>query len=153
MLASIERIKTFAKNRDISINDAGDNAFWVREGSTIIHIISDKLPNGNEMVSFLSFVVSGARIDDTLLRKLLNLNVEFNFGAFGLSEDGTITYRYSIMGGSHMDEEEFHNALAMVAIIADEYDNKIISTHGGKTAIDKIQDDIRKREQTDILRW
>ena len=104
------------------------------------------------MVEVWCPVVRGARIDQTLMRKLLRLNSELNFGAFGLLDDDTITYQYSILGGNHMDSAEFKNAISMVAFISDEYDNKIVSTHGGTPSMEYVMEIIRK-EEGHSLEW
>jgi len=106
-------------------------------------IIDDNLKT--EMVSIFSIVVRNVRVDNVLMSKLLNLNARMSFGAFAI-EDDMVIYKYNLLGGEHIDEDEFFNALLMVAIISDEYDNKIISTHGGITAVDFVIEHIRKEE-------
>ena len=44
-----------------------------------------------------------------------------------------------------MDEDEFYQSLYSVARIADEYDDKIISSHGGKSAMDVLIEDLFKK--------
>jgi hypothetical protein len=147
MNSAKSRIRQFAANRNFELKDWGDDGFWVVEGSTIVYITFDIVNDKTkaEMVSFVSVVVREVRIDNTLMSKLLKLNAQFNFGAFGLENDSVI-FKYSILGNDHIDEEEFFNALAMVALISDEYDNKIIATHGGKTGVDYIREQIDAEE-------
>jgi hypothetical protein len=148
-----QKILNFANTKEFNINDDGDNKLWAVNGSTVVHIEISKLNDGTEMVEFLSTVVIEPRIDEQLLRKLLALNANFNFGAFGMWDDGTIVFKYNILGGDHMDIDEFDTAFTMVAIIADEYDNKIISTHGGKTALDYHKEVSEKQENRKMLPW
>lgn len=149
---SREKIKQFAQARGVELNENGEDEFWVREGSSIVHIEFSRFGNNDEMVSVFSVVVRNVRVDSTLMTKLLRLNAEFNFGAFGLFEE-MIIFKYSLLGGNHIDIDEFFNALAMVATIADEYDNKIISTNGGVTGVDFIREAIRKEEGNNIYQW
>jgi hypothetical protein len=85
-----QKILNFANTKEFNINDDGDNKLWAVNGSTVVHIEISKLNDGTEMVEFLSTVVIEPRIDEQLLRKLLALNANFNFGAFGMWDDGTI---------------------------------------------------------------
>ena len=125
----------------------------MREGSTIVHISFSYLDDSNSdvMISFFSQVVRNVRVDMTLMSKLLKLNVELNFGAFGLIDD-LVILKYNVLGGDHIDEDEFYNALFMIGYVADLYDDKIISTHGGVTAIDHIGNLI-KEERGHIAEW
>lgn len=145
------KIMKFAQNRKVELDNWGETGFMVREGSTFVHIdfsiVNDETKD--VMVSFYSPVVRGVRVDNILMSKLLKLNSELNFGAFALIDD-LVLLKYNILGGDHMNEEEFYNALAMVAIVSDEYDNKIIATHGGVTAVDFIMDIIREKEGRSI---
>jgi hypothetical protein len=147
MKSAKSKVITYAANRNVQLNDWGDDGYWVVEGSTIVYItfpiIDDNLKT--EMVSIFSIVVRNVRVDNVLMSKLLNLNTRMSFGAFAI-EDDMVIYKYNLLGGEHIDEDEFFNALLMVAIISDEYDNKIISTHGGITAVDFVIEHIRKEE-------
>lgn len=147
MNSAKSRIRSFAANRKIELNNWGDDGFWLIEGSTIVYITFDIINESTkkEMVSFTSLVVREVRVDSTLMSKLLKLNVKINFGAFGL-EDDVVFFKYSLLGNDHIDEAEFFNALSMVALIADEYDNKIIATHGGMNGVDYIREQIAADE-------
>lgn len=147
MNSARSKIRQFAAKNDIELKNWGDDGYWLVEGSTIVYITFDIVneETRTEMVSFWSVVVREVRVDSTLMSKLLRLNVKFNFGAFGL-EDDLVIFKYSVLGNDHIDEAEFTNALAMVALTSDEYDNKIIATHGGKTGVDYIRDQIAAKE-------
>ncbi len=155
-MKSIERIRKLAEELNIQLQPMGTDGFWVQEGSTFIHIAFDVINKEKnlEMVCIWSRVVIAPRVDELLLKKLMMLNADLNFGSFGLTEDNTIIYKYNILGGEHVDSEEFFNALLMVATIADEYDNKIISTHGGQTAVDFLDAETAARDsQRRALPW
>ena len=137
MSTSRSKVIQFAENRSISLDGWGDTGFITREGSTFVHIGFSTLANGEEMISFFSPVVRGMRIDEKLMKDLLTINAQLNFGAFAL-EDDVVLLKYNILGVVHIDEDEFFNALAMVVVVSDEYDDKIIASHGGTTAYDFI---------------
>ena len=143
MISARNKVRKFAESKELELNEWGDDGYWIVQGSTIVYItfsiVNDTTQT--EMVSFTSIVVRNLRIDNILMSKLLKLNAQMNFGAFGLDDD-MVSYRYNILGNDHIDEDEFFNALAMVALVADEYDNKIIATHGGVTGLDYIRDQI-----------
>lgn len=153
-MISKQRVKEMAIELELELNEWGEDGYWFRQDSAMIHISFSIINNKNktEMVEVWCPVVRGARIDQTLMRKLLRLNSELNFGAFGLLDDDTITYQYSILGGNHMDSAEFKNAISMVAFISDEYDNKIVSTHGGTPSMEYVMEIIRK-EEGHSLEW
>jgi hypothetical protein len=147
------KVKQYAKELDWTLNEVDSGrAFWMREGSTIIHIVPDESKTPPQLL-VLARVVEGARIDLELTRKLLALNFDLAYGAFALDPSGTIIFSTTIVGGEHMDKTEFEMAVSAVALIADEYDNKIISTHGGKTAITVIEEMLRRKERGTELPW
>lgn len=137
---TLNKIRSFMNSSKAQINElSGQNAFWVREGSAIVNIHVEKFREDSAIVSIFSNVVRGAKLDAKLLQYLLELNAKLNFGAFAL-HNNIIIFKYDIVGGKHMDFEEFKNALIIVALISDEYDNKIIDVFGGKTAIDVLEE-------------
>lgn len=142
----MEKIKNFASKADIEMNNLEGNAFWLVNGSTIVDIYVEQLEK-NVMVNFFSRVIFNPRVDEELMKKLLELNVNLNFGAFGLS-NGVVVFKYSVLGGDNLDYDEFINAITLVAIIADEYDDKIASTHGGMTGVAKLKEEQQKRQET-----
>lgn len=155
-MKSIDRIRKLAEQLKIELQPMGTDAFWIQQGSTFVHIAFDVINKEEdlEMVCIWSRVVIAPKVDDLLLKKLMMLNANLNFGSFGLTEDNVIIYKYNILGGDHVDSEEFFNALFMVATIADEYDNKIISTHGGQTAVDFLDAEMATRDsQRRALPW
>ena len=115
----------------------------MKEGSTFVYILV-KEESEEEWVVFYSLVVKGAKITKELMSDLLCENASLPFGAFGLMGD-YIVFKHCILGGQHMDESEFMQSLNSVAGRADEYDNKIIEKFGGKTAMDKLLEDLFKK--------
>lgn len=145
-------IKDLLRDADIDIQQFDDGTFWIHQGSTIVYITVADFGEDDSKVMFYSNVVIDANHDMDLYKKLLEINDRFSFGGFGIN-DNLITFNYTILGGKHLDKDEFFNALIIVAEVADDYDDKIISTHGGKTAVTKIREDIDKKERKSLFSW
>jgi hypothetical protein len=140
MKDSISKIEKFSEKNGLGLIQTKPTRYVMKEGSTIVYIII-KEDHNEEWIVFYSIVVKGAKNSKKLMEELLILNAKFPFGAFGLHE-GHIIFKHCILGGDHMDEYEFLQSLYSVAKIADEYDNKIIGTYGGKTAMDTLIEDL-----------
>jgi hypothetical protein len=117
-----------------------ENTFTIQRGSAQIMILIRPFTERETIVEFVSNLVFDANISLELLQYLMRKNAELHFGAFGLLFDNTINFSYSLVG-SNLDENEFETALNSVAIIADYYDNEIISIAGGKTYLETIVDE------------
>jgi hypothetical protein len=117
----------------------GNGSFTLTNGSSQIMIIVRPFANHETCVECISHVVSGAKINEDLMRFLLRKNAELHFGAFGLIFDDTVTFSHSITG-TNLDENELITTLNSVAVISDFYDDKIVELAGGKRAIDLHED-------------
>jgi len=126
----------------------GDDGFWVSEGSTFVYVRVLEWGKDDAVVRCLSWVTTGTKLTPELMQYLLNTNSRFIFGAFSIDDDGSITFKHSIIA-STMDKNEFKAAIKVVALSADEYDDEIISKFGGKSAVDELQEKSDKRDQQD----
>jgi hypothetical protein len=82
--------------------------------------------------------VQGVQLEEDLLLGLLELNHTIPFGAFSLvGED--IYFSHSLFGRS-LDRTNVLGAVAAVANVADEYDDRIVAKYGGQTALQRIRD-------------
>ena len=120
-----ERVTTFLNNYYPDNLNFGNGSFTISSGSTQVMIVIRPFTATETCVELISNLVTGAQINEELLRFLLNKNAELHFGSFGLLFDGTITFSYSLTG-SCIDENQFLTALQSVAIIADHYDDIIV---------------------------
>lgn len=84
-----------------------------------------------------SYVVTGAELTDDLMRFLLRLNVEIEFGAFGIDDDGDIRFEHALVG-STCDKNELQASVKAVLEAADRYDDEIVRRWGGRRAVDRI---------------
>jgi hypothetical protein len=119
--------------------DFGDGTFAITHGSTQVMIIVRPFTEDEACVECLSNVVTGAQVNEELLKFLLRSNSEMHFGGFGLLFDDTITYSHSF-SASCLEKGELQITVASIAAIADYYDDIIVQSAGGKRAIDLIEE-------------
>ena len=96
----------------------GNGSYTISHGTTQIMIIVRPYTDNETIVECISHVVTGAKIDDDLMKFLLRKNAELHFGSFGLLFDDAITFSHSITGTS-LDPNELITTLNSVATIAD----------------------------------
>ncbi|HPO62177.1 MAG TPA: hypothetical protein PK762_03735 [Candidatus Kapabacteria bacterium] len=132
-----EKVTTFLNSYYPDNLNFGNGSFTISSGSTQVMIIIRPFTSTETCVELISNVVTGALINDELLRFLMHKNAELHFGSFGILFDGTITFSYSLTG-SCLEENQFITALQAVSIISDHYDDIIVSIAGGKRASDDI---------------
>ena len=109
----------------------GEGSYSIDEGSARVMIIVRPFTDSDTCIEFMATLVSGAEISEELLRFLLRKNAELHFGAFSLLFDDTICFAHSI-AGINADENEIITSIKSVAIIANHYDNEIITMAGGR---------------------
>lgn len=97
------------------------------------------LPWGDDdaTISARAYVVSGAELTPELLHYLLRQNADMRFGAFGVDSDGDILFEHTIVG-STCDKEELKASVMAVLMVADKYDDEIVSRWGGQRALDRM---------------
>lgn len=114
-----------------------DNAsFSIDAGSSQVMIIIRPFTDTDTCIECMATLVSGATISEELLRFLMRKNAELHFGAFSLMFDDTICFAHSI-AGINADDNEIITSIQSVALIADHYDDEIISMAGGKRCSDE----------------
>ena len=63
------------------------------------------------------------------------------FGAFAWDPSTeTVLFTHTILGGTTLDPEELVATLHDVALIADEYDDKLMSKYGGQRMLDLLEE-------------
>jgi len=140
MNKSKEKIKKFAEKNNLGLIISKKDNYILKEGSTFVYILI-KEDEGGEWIVFYSLVLKDTKKSKKLMMELLKLNSSIPFGAFGFQDD-YIIFKHCILGGNHMDEEEFLQSLYSVAKIADKYDNKIKNKFGGQTAMETLIEDL-----------
>lgn len=84
-----------------------------------------------------SLVVQGANITPALMKFLLLNNSQMQFGAFAIDNDDNICFSHTIVG-STCDPGELESSILSVLETADEFDDQIIRSWGGKRALDIV---------------
>jgi hypothetical protein len=118
-----------------------DSLYAVKQGSTYVMINIVPWGNDKALVRCVAQLVKGVQMDGALARQLLELNAHLRFGCFAYDPDGElILFLHSILGGATLDAEELLATLRDVAIVADEYDDRIIKKYGGQTMKDLLEE-------------
>ena len=116
--------------------DESDGHFYVTYGSTVLEVAVDPYGPEDAAVVVSSFCVQGVDLDENLLLGLLELNHQTPFGGFSLV-DRDIFFHYAIFGAG-LDRRTLLGAIAAVATVSDDYDDRIVAKFGGQTALDRI---------------
>lgn len=131
-------------------NDAETEHFYVRYGSTVLEISVDPYGPDEVVVMIMAYCVRGVKVDEQLLRNLLELNHSLPFGSFSVVDD-EIYFQHALFGRT-LERPNLLNAVASVSTISDEYDDLIARKFGGERALDRIRHTggrKRRRARTD----
>jgi hypothetical protein len=124
-----------------SYRKVDDHLYVVKQGSTYVMINIVPWEEDRALIRCVAQLVKGVNMDGDLALDLLKLNAHLRFGAFGYDPVGKLLiFSHSILGGTTLDADELLATLTDVAIIADEYDDKIIEKYGGQTMRDLLEE-------------
>ncbi len=119
-------------------HDEETGHFYVRYGSTVLEISVDPYGPEEAVVMIMAYCVQGVEVVEDLLLGLLELNHSLPFGSFSLvGED--IFFHHALFGRT-LERKSLLNAVAAVATISDDYDDRIVAKYGGQRALDRIRD-------------
>src|SRR5215469_3848610 len=104
-----------------------DSLYVIKQGSAYVMISVVPWGDNRAMVRCTSQLVKGVDVDGPLAKQLLELNGHLRFGAFA------------------WDPEELVATLRDVALIADEYDDKLMKKYGGQRMIDLLEEAAMER--------
>jgi len=122
-----------------------DSLYVVRQGSSYVMVSVVPTGKGSQhddkaIVRVVAQVASGVRTEPSLFRQLLILNGRLRFGAFAFVPEGDVViFHHSILGGVGMDGKELAATVHDVAVVADEYDDRIVARYGGARMQDMIE--------------
>jgi hypothetical protein len=119
-------------------HDPANGHFYVRYGTTVLELSVDLYGPEEAMVSVMAYCVQGVRLEQDLLLGLLELNHHLPIGAFSLV--GRDLFLSHSLFASALDRGTLLGAIAAVANVSDEYDDRIVAKYGGQTALDRIRD-------------
>ena len=120
-----------------------EKLYVVKQGSTFVMI--NVLPWGEDrvIVRCAAQLVRGVKLAPELSRKLLEMNGILRFGAFAFVPEGNVVlFLHSILGGHTLDPEELVATVRDVAVVADEYDNRIADKFGGQTMQELLEESV-----------
>jgi len=140
--------KVYEKTRDYLYTLFGevnvktmDDTFVLQEGSTFVYTRAFPIGDKKAGVEVFSYVVAYVDVTEELMRYLLTYNLRLILGAFGLAigEDGkaTVLLSHSILGNT-LSRDELYASVSAIARVADDLDDQIVKSFGGKTALDKL---------------
>ena len=128
-----------------------EGLYVVRQGSAYVMISVVATNDNDAIVRCLAQLVRGVKLTPALGRKLLTLNARLRLGAFGYVPDGdVITFAHSILGGATMDIEELTATVRDVALLADEFDDRIVAEGGGMRMQDILEEEALRNIQRDL---
>jgi len=125
-----------------------DNAhFYVGYGSTVLEISVEPYGPEETIVEVTAYCVQGVERTENLLLGLLELNHELPVGAFSLV--GKDVFFSHTLFGKSLERNNLLGAIAAVANISDDYDDRIVDKYGGQTALDRIRDTGGRRKRSE----
>jgi len=118
-----------------------DALYVIKQGSAYVMISVVPWGDNQAMVRCVAQLVKGIDVDGPLAKQLLELNAHLRFGAFAWDPaEHTVLFSHTILGGTTLDPEELLATLRDVALIADEYDDKLMKKYGGQRMIDLLEE-------------
>lgn len=118
-----------------------DRLFVVKQGSAYVMINIVPLDEERAAVRCVAQLVKGLDMNSELAVELMQLNAFLRFGAFAYDSKGPlILFIHTILGGSTLDPAELLATVSDVALISDEYDDKIVAKYGGQTMKDLLEE-------------
>ena len=118
-----------------------DKLYVVKQGSCYVMISVVPWGEQRAIVRCVAQLAKGVTMTQGLALQLLQLNSMLRFGAFAyLKEDQIVLFLHSILGGSTLNHEELLATIRDVALIADDWDDKIISRFGGQRMQDLLEE-------------
>lgn len=118
-----------------------DKMYVVKQGSSYVMITIVPWGEDRAIVRCVAQLVKGVRMEASLALQLLALNAVLRFGAFAFVKEGNLVlFLHSILGGDTLDPEELLATIRDVALIADDWDDKIIDHFGGQRMQDLLEE-------------
>ena len=125
---------------EVNVTQVGDT-LALPEGSTFVYVRAFPIGDKQAGVEVFSYVVIDVEVTEALMRHLLTYNLRLIFGSFGLSVDeggkGAVILSHTILGDG-MERAQLYASVAAIARAADDLDDQLIATFGGKTAVEKV---------------
>jgi hypothetical protein len=127
---------------DEHFDDADHCDFYLKYGSTVLEISIHPYQEDDAVIEVLAFCVQGVEPSFELMQELLKINSEVVLGAFSMV-GRDVFFSHSFLG-RRVRPEQFIASLDIVANVSDEYDEQIVSSFGGETAIERVRAETRQ---------
>ena len=129
-----------------SYRKVDERLYVIKQGSSYVMINIVPWEEDRALVRVAAQLVKGVGMTGELAEQLLHLNLQLRFGAFAFDPaDSLILFIHSILGGPTLDGAELLATLTDVALIADEYDDRIAKKYGGHTMRDLLEEAAMER--------
>ena len=120
-----------------------DNFYVLRQGSAYVYVHVLPWDPDRALVRLVAQLAGGVEMTPDLAIRLLRLNTRMRFGSFGFVPTGAcVILTHTLLGGSTLDADELISAVRTVALLADEYDDRIVEEAGGKRMQDLLDDSL-----------
>lgn len=147
--------KTLGSNK--AYRKIEDKMYVVKQGSSYVMITVVPWGEDRAIVRCVAQLVKGVRMEASLALQLLALNAVLRFGAFAYVKEGNLVlFLHSILGGDTLDPEELNSTIRDVALIADDWDDKIIEHFGGQRMQDLLEESALAKilaSSPDAFKW
>ncbi|MDX1584696.1 MAG: hypothetical protein R3338_13950 [Thermoanaerobaculia bacterium] len=127
-------------------DDAEHCDFYLEYGSTIVEISIEPYQQDNAVIEIVAFCVYNVDPSIELTRELLVFNAELPIGAFSMV-NRDVFYSHAFLGRK-FDPDQLISSLDVVAMVADEYDDRIVARYGGERALDRLRSWSRRKKAT-----
>lgn len=118
-----------------------ETLYVIKQGSAYVMITIVPWGKDKAMVRCTAQLVKGIDVDGPLALQLLELNTFLRFGSFAWDpQESTVLFVHTILGGATLDPEELMATLRDVALVADEYDDKLVEKYGGQRMLDLLEE-------------
>lgn len=120
-----------------------DGLYVVKQGSSMVMISVLAWKADRAVVRCVAQLVKGVTMEMPLAMQLLEMNAMLRFGAFGYVPAGEVViFSHTLLGGPSLNAEELTATVRDVAIIADEYDDRIAARYGGQTMQELLEESV-----------
>lgn len=118
-----------------------DSLYVIKQGSAYVMINIVPWGKDRAMVRCTAQLVKGINVDAKLAMQLLELNGMLRFGSFAYNPaEETVLFIHTILGGATLDPDELLATLRDVALVADDYDDKLVDKYGGQRMLDLLEE-------------
>jgi hypothetical protein len=112
-------------------------AVYMRQGSTMLAAEVVPIEIHSSFVELYSYLVRDIDVTEELCRYLLAANAELPFGSFAIWRENVVLFRHRLLGDT-LDEYQLTLVLGALAELADEWDDEIVASFGGRRAMDGV---------------